>query len=77
MVWIRTFFPFSILAQQFDLEHRIPRASIMSVQAKPSAFAHTILLGYRDERGHIHKLSLVLKKPDDFLRALSFQTLSA
>src|SRR5688572_2791074 len=27
-VQIRLFFPFSLLAQQFDLEHRIPRASI-------------------------------------------------
>jgi hypothetical protein len=35
-VWIRTFFPFSALAQQFDLEHRIPRASIVGVQPKQS-----------------------------------------
>ena len=73
-VWIRTFFPFSALAQQFDLEHRIPRASITSVQPKQSAFVRAILLDYRDDRGQTHRLSLALKKPDDFLSALSSQT---
>jgi hypothetical protein len=73
-VWTRTFFPFSVLARQFDLEHRIPRASITSVQPKQSAFVRTILLDYRDERGQTHRLSLALKRPDDFLRALSLQT---
>jgi len=73
-VWIRPFFPFSILAQQFDLEHRIARASITSVEPTRSAFARTLLLDYRDERGQTHRLSLALKKPDDFLRALGLQT---
>jgi len=73
-VWIRPFFPFSILAQPFDLEHRIPRASITSVQQTQSAFVRTLLLDYRDERGQAHRLSLALREPDDFLRALSLQT---
>src|SRR5262245_4847738 len=50
-VWIRPVFPFIILAQQFDLEHRIPRASITSVQPKQSAFVRSLHLDYRDERG--------------------------
>jgi hypothetical protein len=73
-VWIRTVFPFSVLVQQFDLEHRIPRASITSVPPKQSAFVRTILLDYRDDRGQTHRLWLALKKPDDFLKALSLQT---
>jgi hypothetical protein len=73
-VWIRSYFPFNVLAQQFDLEHRIPRASIMGVQPKQSAFVRAILLDYRDDRGQTHRLSLAMKKPDDFLSALSSQT---
>jgi hypothetical protein len=73
-VWIRPFFPFSVLAQQFDLEHRIARASITSVQPTQSAFVRSLILDYRDERGQTHRLSLMLRKPDDFLRALDLQT---
>jgi hypothetical protein len=73
-VWVRSFFPFSALAQELDLEHRIPRLSITSVQPKQSALVRTVLLDYRDECGQTHRLSLVLRKPDDFLRALDLQT---
>ena len=73
-VWIRPFFPFNILAQEFDLEHRIARASITSIQPTQSAFVRAILVEYRDERGQPHRLTLVLKKPDDFLSALGLQT---
>jgi hypothetical protein len=73
-VWVRPFFPFSILAQELDLEHRISRASITSVQATQSAFVRSLLLDYRDERGQSHRLSLVLRKPDEFMRALSLQS---
>lgn len=72
-VWIRTFFPFSVFAQQCDLEHRIPRASIMGLQSKQSAFARTITLDYHDNRGQSHTFTLMLKRPDDFLRALGLQ----
>lgn len=70
-VWIRTYFPFTALAQQCDLEHRIPKAAITSVQPKQSAFVRAILLDYRDERGQSHRLSLTLQKPEDFLKALA------
>jgi hypothetical protein len=73
-VWIRTYFPFSVLVQQVDLEHRISRASITSAQPKRLPFARSILLDYRDDHGQVHRLSLVLKKPDDFLKALDLQT---
>lgn len=70
-VWVRTNFPFTALAQQCDLEHRIPKAAITNVQPKQSAFVQTVLLEYRDERGQSHQLSLNLQKPDDFLKALA------
>ena len=72
-VWIRTFFPFSVFAQRCDLEHRIPKACIMGLRSKQSAFGRTITLDYHDERGQSHTLTLMLKRPDDFLRALDLQ----
>ncbi len=72
-VWIGPIFPFSILAQQFDMEHRLPRASITRVQPTQSVFVRSLLLDYRDEHGQAHRLSLVLRKPEEFLRALSLQ----
>ena len=69
-VWIRPLFPFNIFAQQSDLEHRISRAFITSIQPTQSGFARRLLLDYRDERGQNHRLSLALKRPEEFLRAL-------
>jgi hypothetical protein len=71
-VWVRAGFPFSVLAFQTDLEHRIPRASIVSVQ--PSDSARSLLLDYRDEKNQAHRLSLMLRRPGDFLGALGMKT---
>jgi hypothetical protein len=73
-VWIRPLGPFNVFAQRLDLEHRIPRASITSALPQESTFGRNILLDYRDTQGQTHRLSLMLKKPDDFLKALSLQT---
>jgi len=70
-VWIRIGFPFNILAWQVDLEHRISKTLIVSVQPTRSRFASSLLLDYRDEQGGMHRLTLLLQKPDDFLKALS------
>ena len=71
-VWVRTGFPFNVLAFQTDLEHRIPRASIVSIQ--PSGSARSLLLDFRDETNQVHRLSLMLRKPGDFLVALGIKT---
>jgi len=73
-VWIRPSLPFRFFSQQPDLEHRFSRASITNVKRKRSIFADTLLLDYRDEHGQTHRLSLMLRKPDEFLRALELQT---
>ena len=70
-VWIRTGFPFNVCASQVDLEHRISRASVLSVQ--PSNSGRSLLLDYRDQQGQTRRLSLVLQKADDFLRVLGYQ----
>lgn len=69
-VWVRPFFPFNLLAPELDLEHRIPRASITRVQPKEGSLYRTLLLEFQDPAGGAHRLSLNLKDPEGFLRAL-------
>jgi len=69
-VWVRLGFPFNVFAPFRDLEQRIPRTSIVSVDPSQSWFTHSLLLVYRDGRGGTHALSLQLRKPDDFVRVL-------
>jgi hypothetical protein len=69
-VWIRPYPPFDIFAQMFDMEHRIPRASITSVRPGKTLWVRTLILDYQDQAGQMHRVSLVLRNPDAFLRAL-------
>jgi len=73
-VLIHPFFPFSVLAEDYDLEHRIPIASITNVQSSPSIFGTRLLLEYRDHQGRDHRLSLQLRCPNNFLEALGLPT---
>jgi hypothetical protein len=72
-VWIRAPFPHNIFALELDLEHRIPRSSIIDVRQHQSRFVNSVWLEYRNVHGATHRLSLLLQKPDDFLRALDLQ----
>jgi hypothetical protein len=69
-VWVRPSPPFNIFAQIFDMAHRIPRASIVRVQPGKTLWVRRLILDYRDQTGQIHRLSLALRDPDAFLRAL-------
>jgi hypothetical protein len=70
-VWIRMIFPLNILAENFDLEHRIPREAITSAELVPCRTGKSILLEYRDQHGQMHGLSLRLRDPGAFLQALN------
>ena len=72
-VWIRPIFPFNALAPELDLEHRISKASITNAEPIRSGFFRTLRLDYRDERGESHRLTLRVRKSDEFLRALGLQ----
>ena len=66
-LWVYTFFPFNVFAQQFDLEHKIPLGMIRSV--KPDGRA--VIIEYEKPDGSVSRLSLYLRRTPDFLRALS------
>jgi hypothetical protein len=69
-VWIRMGFPFNLLAQTCDLEHRINRDSITRLEPEGTGLRRGIILEYRDPGGQTHELFLRLRKADDFLTAL-------
>lgn len=70
-VWIRTFFPFNLLARSIDLEHRIPRESILAVERLSSVRRQRIvLLDFQLPDGGQRRLKLRLKNPQAFLAAL-------
>lgn len=71
-VWLRLDFPFNVVAfaGHSDLECRIPRASIVSLQPIQSLLTKSVLLSYRDEQGKTHAYSLKLRERDEFVRAL-------
>ncbi len=50
-LWIASFFPFSILLDQFDLEHRIRRNKISSITPSRSFLARGYILKFVDENG--------------------------
>ena len=69
-VWIRPFFPFSLLAGDFDLEHRIPRSSILAAELSSSSLIRSVLLDFRLADGSQRRVQLRLRDPDAFLAAL-------
>lgn len=69
-VWVRGFVPFNLITES-DLEHRIPRDSITSVQLANSALGRrVVLLDFRLPAGGSRRLSLFLRQPERFLATL-------
>ena len=70
LLWVTSWFPFSLIAPIYDGVHVIPLQSISSVQ--PSRFLGTdsLLLSYTDASGKSHTLRLLPKHPERFLHAL-------
>jgi hypothetical protein len=69
-VWIRPFFPFSLLAGDFDLAHHIPRSSILGAELSNSSFLRSVLLDFRLADGNQRRMQLYLGDPNAFLAAL-------
>jgi hypothetical protein len=71
ILWVTPWFPFSLLAGIYDLEHVVLLRSIVSIDPLPSSKRAGLLLSYADDRGANHSLKLYPKNRDAFLRALS------
>ena len=70
LLWVTSWFPFSIFAALYDLEHVIPLQKILSVEGKQSAMGQSLLLTYTDNQSRNHSLQLRPKNPEEFVEAL-------
>jgi hypothetical protein len=69
-LWVTSWFPFSLIAPFYDMEHVIPLDAIVSVRSSGFLGRRTFLLTYRGVTGDPHTLRLLPRKPDDFTRSL-------
>ncbi len=69
-VWIRPFFPFSLLAEDLDLEHRIPFSSILAAELSGSWLRRSVILDFQlADRSH-RRMRLRLRSANAFLAAI-------
>jgi hypothetical protein len=78
-LWIRPTGWLCFMAPAYDLEHRIAKSSLSIVEPleTQAVFSQTVVIDYRDEQNQYHRLSLKLKSPEDFLKALGLQNRTA
>lgn len=69
-LWVTPHFPFSALGGKFDLDHRIRRDSIVSMERNRKMIRLSYILTDGDDR----TIELRLRKADEFYRALGIET---
>jgi len=74
-LWVTTWFPFSLIAPLYDMEHVIPLSAITSVEKDKYWGTPTFLVTFTTESGQSRTLRLIPKKPDGL--ALSLGTIAA
>ena len=70
LLWVTAWFPFSLIAPFYDMEHVIPRGRITNIERKQGSKSREIRLTYADDKGKSHSLKLIPKDPEGFLQAL-------
>ena len=70
LLWITSWFPFSLLGPIYDLEHVIPLRRINSVQPTRVFSVDCLLLSFTDETGVSHSVKISPKNRERFVRAL-------
>lgn len=73
LLWITSWFPFSVITAVYDLAHVIPMRSISSVQSARFLGADSLILSYTDSAGGSHSLRIIPKDRELFLSAIQFQ----
>ncbi len=70
VLWVTSWFPFSLFAAAYDMEHVIPLRSIQAIEGKKTLGIQSLVLTYAEERGISHSLRLKPKNMQAFLDAL-------
>jgi hypothetical protein len=71
LLWVTSWFPFSLIAPFYDLEHVIPLNRIIRVESKERFLGREVRLTYADTNGDTHSLRLIPKDEEVFLRAIA------
>jgi hypothetical protein len=69
-LWVRPIMPFSLLSADFDLEHRIPRDSVVSAEIAGAGSVRLVNLSFRVGGSGDHRLQLRLADTVRFLAAI-------
>jgi hypothetical protein len=69
-LWVTSWFPFSLLAASYDLEHLIPLNRITTIDAQQRFGGREVHLTYVDKNGAPHALKLAPKNEAGFLRVI-------
>jgi hypothetical protein len=69
-LWVTSWFPFSVFAAVYDLEHVIPLRRISSVEPARVLGSDSLLLSYTDDSGKSHTLCLIPRNREQFLTAI-------
>ena len=72
VLWVTSWFPFSILAATYDMVHVISLRSISSLQPARFFGSVSLLLSYTDNHGRSHSLRLIPTNRERFLSAIHF-----
>ena len=70
LLWITSWFPFSLMAPLFDMEHVVPLTQIASVDRRRFLFSNTLLLTYSDGGAVQHTVRLVPRDIEGFVSRL-------
>jgi len=72
-LWVTSWFPFSLFAPFYDMEHVIPLGSITSVRHSLLFGKPTVLLTFVANNGVSRSLRLAPKNPEDFCKSLGIK----
>ena len=70
LLWVTSWFPFSLIVPVYDGVHVIPLPRISSVLPARFFGFDSLLLSYNDDSGRTHTLRLIPKHPKRFLAAI-------
>ncbi len=70
LLWVTTWFPFTVIAPIWDLEQVIPRNRISSIEADRGYWRKNVVIVYDDHEGTSRSIELRPRNLEAFLRAL-------
>jgi len=73
LLWVTSWFPFSVLAAVYDLVHVIPLRTISTIQPARFFGSDSLLLSYTDSSGRSHCLRLIPRNRERFLNAIQLK----